>query len=162
MLDFFSVLDAAITSGYRTVSDLRRTMAWDRIPVAMQQALLGNLGSGVDAVKVKEIIWGYVRDSELVAENSDERLSHTIAMLHLGFLYLAYEEGRIGIRDLLTRAFRIADSYVCEIDASTFLEYRRRLTTEEVSESEVALLFGPFCHFAREHLNYWEFSRDAL
>jgi hypothetical protein len=70
-------------------------------------------------------------------------------------LYLLHREGKLGASELLTKAFHIADSYVCGVEPRPFLRLRREFETNGPNEASLATLFAPYTAFAEQCLQQW-------
>lgn len=155
----YDILDCALRSRYLAPADLPKAPLWHRLPAELRSTLTDALAVGGTLKVVLPLVW-QVRARLLgrpVEDRAGER-TRAAARLRLGLLHLRYREGRSGADELLTRAFHVADSYVCGVDARPFLQLHRELKATEASgstEARVAELFAPYTAFAEECVEHW-------
>jgi hypothetical protein len=144
--DPYDILDCALRSRYLAPEDSPKATVWHNLPAELRSALADALASGADLRRVVPLIW-QVRTrlhGPPSRQEADGRTQATVR-LRLGLLYLCYREGRIGAEELLSRAFQVADSYVCDVDARPFARLCRELrggTSVESVAPRVAALFS--------------------
>ncbi len=159
MYDPYDILDCALRSRYLTPGDLPSAPIWDRLPAELRSALAEALAAGKSLRAVVSLVW-QVRARLLgkpPADPTGER-TRSVVGLRLGLLYLGYREGRMGAAELLTRAFHVADSYVCGVNGRPFLQLRRELETGGVdgpAYARVAELFAPYTALAADCVGRW-------
>ena len=157
MDDPYDVLDCALRSRYLAPADLPRTPFWLRLPAELRSALAEVLAGDASPKVVVPLVW-QVRARLLGKPTTDYERTRATTRLRLGLLYLAYREGRIGADELLSRAFHVADSYVCDVDARPFAQVRRELeggASGELAEPRLAALFAPYADLAVECVGRW-------
>ncbi len=158
MDDPYDVLDCALRSRYLAPVDLPRTAFWRRLPAELRSALAEALADDASLKAVVPLVW-QVRARLLGKPATDYERTRATARLRLGLLYLAYREGRMGADELLSRAFQVADSYVCGVDARPFARLRGELQAGGSGESaapHIAALFAPYGESAAECVGRWE------
>jgi len=157
--DPYEILDCALRSRYLALADLPSAPVWHRLPAELRSALADALAAGKSLRDIVPLVW-QVRMRLLgkpAADRTGERTRATVE-LRLGLMYLGYREGRMGAADLLTRAFHVADSYVCGMDGRPFLQLRRELEAGGVdgpAGARVAELFAPYTVLAAECVERW-------
>jgi hypothetical protein len=154
VFDVFDVLDCALRSGYLAPEALPTTQLWSRLPEELRSSL-------ADAFVTRKrldtaLVW-QVRRALLGKPASDEsgERTRTTAALLLGLLYLMYRDGRLEAAELLTRAGRVADSYVCDVAPRPFFRLRAELATGGSDEGRVAALFSPYLERAEQCIRQW-------
>ena len=159
MNDPYDILDCALQSRYLTLADLPKASVWHHLPAQLRSALASALDEGEPLGTVLRLVW-QVRARHLDKPSADRAGEQTraTAELRLGLLHLRYREGRIGADELLTRAFHVADSYVCSVDGRPFLQLRRELQAGRLSGSaaaRVADVFAPYTELAAQCVERW-------
>lgn len=155
-MDLFLALICALRSGYAAVADLPGLPAWGRLPATLRGPLGEAVAAGATLREVSPLI-GRARVEHLgppAPDDTGERTREIVALL-LGLLALAHREGRLGPAELLTRAWRVADSYVCDLDSWPFVRLGRALAAGEPDGGRVAALFAEYIGPAEAAVERW-------
>jgi hypothetical protein len=156
--DTLGAIASALESGYLP---LDAVAGW-------AQATMENLDQPpdwlVDLVQVSDteravsLLWkGWKQSLELSAPPSP--LKERSGELYLGFLFLRYEAGELGLQELLKKSGEKSDLKDCEIDCSAFylllneLDGRGPTIPDNTPfPNRLQKLFAPFAQMARNHL----------
>jgi hypothetical protein len=153
-VDTFDVLDCALRTRFLEVDDLPATPIWSRLPAELAVLLLADEPLG----GLLRLVW-QVREQLLGKPDRGDARTRATATLQLGLLFLRHQEGRLEADELLTRAFHVADSYVCGVDPRPFLRLRRELEAGSSDRGRVAALFAPHTALAEQCVQQWGLQR---
>jgi hypothetical protein len=153
-MDQFDALDGALRSRYLRLDALPSAPIWERLPSELRTALAGALAANEPLGTVLRLLW-QIRAQLLGKPESSKARGEERATLLLGLFALRHYESRLDTRELLSRAFHVADSYVCEIDARPFLRLRSALDAGEPERGRIAALFEPYVAFAEQSIQHW-------
>ena len=158
--DTLGAIASALESGYLP---LDAVAGW-------AQATMENLDQPpdwlVDLVQVSDseravsLLWkGWKQSLELSGRPSP--LKERSGELYLGFLFLRYEAGHLGLPELLKKAGEKSDLLDCGIDCSAFYLLLNEidgggptLPNDSAFPNRLRELFAPFAQLARNHLHF--------
>jgi hypothetical protein len=153
-LDQFDALDCALQSRYLELDALPAALIWGHLPGELRAVLADALAVGEPLGTVRRLVW-QIRAQLLGKPDSSDARTKETAGLQLGLLHLRHREGRLEAGELLTRAFHVADSYVCGIDPRPFLRLRGEMAAGEPDGGRVAALFTPYTAPAEQCVQQW-------
>jgi len=138
------------------LADLPRAPFWRLLPDQLQAELANTLAAGEPRGTAIRLLWS-VRERLLGKPSTDYERTRARCRLRLGLMYLTYRERRMEAYELLSRAFHVADSYVCGLDGRPFLRLRRELEGAEAAAAHDSLseLFAPYVAEAEECVARW-------
>jgi hypothetical protein len=160
-LDQFDVLDSALRSRYLELDALPAAPVWGHLPGELRAALADALAAGEQLGAALRLVWQIRAQLLGKPDSSDTRTQETAALL-LGLLYLRHRERRLEAGELLTRAFHVADSFVCGVDPRPFLRLRRELEAGVPDGGRVAALFAPYTAPAEQCAQQWGLCPGAV
>ena len=153
MDDLFIILDCALRSRYLASKSLPDLPVWKKLPDELRTALEDALATEKPC---RLVIW-QVRvelPGKPERDYTGERNEAMVA-LQLGLLYLKYREGRLDFVELLSHAFHVADSWICNVEARPFLRLRADLVAGQPDDGRLEELFAPYTGLAEVCVARW-------
>jgi hypothetical protein len=145
MSGLFDILDIAIRSRFATVSDLQKMPIWQQFSCELQTVLLNECELRMLIPK----IWQIQNREEAVAGRSI--CTSDFVSLMLGFLFLAFENGKIELDELLLNSSRYCDRYECNVNTTPFRLMRNGIKSGQIviDRREVEVAYLPFIESAK-------------
>ena len=156
MDDQFRILDCALQSGYTAPAASPTLPIWKHLPEQLCAAVTGATAVGATLKEISKVVWRVRAELHGKPESDTTgEMTRAYARLRLGLHYLAYRERRLGVVELLTQGWFVADSYYCEVDPRPFLRLRAELEAGKPVEDRVAALFAPYVEQAAQCVERW-------
>lgn len=156
--DTLGAIASALESGYMPLDTVAGWAQASMEPLDQPPDWLVDLVQVADSERAVSLLWkGWNQSLELSGRPSP--LKERSGELYLGFLFLRYEGGELGLQELLKKAGEKSDLKDCGIDCSAFylllneVESRGPTTQDDTPfPNRLQKLFAPFAQLARNHL----------